>query len=243
MKNLSLLLATLLIILNSCGNEEKKQETEKGTILIFSETQGFRHSSIEVGREALSKICKEKGFQVDSSENSSIMTRENLSKYAAVIFLNTTGDILTDKEQKAFEEYMRQGGSLLGIHSATDTEYEWPWYGKLIGAYFDSHPKQQEAKIKILNKTHLSTQHLPDIWVKWDEWYNFKNLNPEVNVLAVVDETSYEGGKNGENHPVSWYQEFEGGKMFYTALGHTEESYSNPDFIKHLAGGLDYLTK
>ena len=235
MKNL--LAIAVLILISSCSSVEVK----KDRILIFSETKGFRHSSIEVGKEALTKLCMEKGFKVDTTENSSVMTPENLEQYAAIVFLSTTGDIFDEAEQAAFEGYIQNGGGLVGIHSATDTEYDWPWYGKLIGGYFESHPKQQEATIQILDQNHPATKHLPAEWVKFDEWYNYKNLNAEVTVLANLDETSYEGGKNGENHPIAWYQEYDGGKMFYTGLGHTEASYSNPDFLQHVWGGIEYV--
>jgi len=235
MKNL--LAIAVIMLLASCSSVE----IEKDRILIFSETKGFRHSSIEVGKEVLTKLCEEKGFNADTTENSSVMTPENLKQYAAVVFLSTTGDIFNEEEQAAFEGYIKNGGGLVGIHSATDTEYDWPWYGKLIGGYFESHPKQQEATIQILDRNHPSTKHLPAEWVKFDEWYNYKNLNPEVTVLANLDESSYEGGKNGANHPIAWYQEYDGGKMFYTGLGHTEASFSNPDFLQHVWGGIEYV--
>tara|TARA_Y100001972_G_scaffold129073_1_gene193967 strand:+ start:275 stop:988 length:714 start_codon:yes stop_codon:yes gene_type:complete len=235
MKNL--LAIAVIMLLASCSSVE----IEKDRILIFSETKGFRHSSIEVGKEVLTKLCEEKGFSADTTENSSVMTPENLKQYAAVVFLSTTGDIFNEEEQAAFEGYIKNGGGLVGIHSATDTEYDWPWYGKLIGGYFESHPKQQEATIQILDRNHPSTKHLPAEWVKFDEWYNYKNLNPEVTVLANLDESSYEGGKNGANHPIAWYQEYDGGKMFYTGLGHTEASFSNPDFLQHVWGGIEYV--
>ncbi len=231
------LLSAIIFSFIACSSPE----TGKGTILIFSETKGFRHSSIPVGKEALRKVFEENGFQVDTSENSAIMTPENLEKYAAIVFLSTTGDIFNESEQAAFQSYMQNGGGFVGIHGATDTEYEWPWYGKMVGAYFESHPKQQEAVIQVLNRNHPSTEHLADEWIKFDEWYNFKNMNPEVKVLANLDESSYEGGKHGENHPIAWYQEYDGGKMFYTALGHTEESFSNPDFLRHVWGGVEYV--
>ncbi len=131
----------------------------------------------------------------------------------------------------------------MGIHAASDTEYDWPWYGKLVGAYFDGHPNDpnvREAKMKVVNRQHLSTTHLDDTWVRNDEWYNYKNINPKLQVLICLDETSYEGGTNGDNHPIAWYQEFDGGRVFYTGGGHTTESYDEPDFQKHLLGGINY---
>ena len=128
----------------------------------------------------------------------------------------------------------------MGIHAATDCEYEWPWYDKMIGANFLSHPQQQEAKIIVVDNTQPSTKHLPATWIRKDEWYNFKNMNPDVKVLLKIDETSYTGGKNGDNHPMAWYQSYEGGRVFYTELGHTEESYSDPLYLQHVLGGIQY---
>lgn len=217
------------------------QEVNKDNILVFSETQGFRHSSIEIGKQVLRDLFEEKGFTVDTSENSTIMTTENLEKYAAIVFLSTTGDIFNEAEEAAFKRYIQNGGGLVGIHSATDTEYDWPWYGSCIGGYFNGHPKQQEAVIQILDNNHPSTKHLGKEWVKWDEWYNYKNLSPDIEVLANLDETSYEGGTNGKYHPISWHQEYDGGKMFYTGLGHTEESFTDELFLQHVWGGVEYV--
>ncbi|WP_255702885.1 ThuA domain-containing protein [Antarcticibacterium sp. 1MA-6-2] len=114
----------------------------------------------------------------------------------------------------------------MGIHSAADTEYHWPWYGKLVGGYFESHPAVQKASIKVYNTSHPSTKHLPENWERTDEWYNYISLNPDINVLASLDEDTYEGGKNGDDHPIIWYHEYDGGRAFYTGVGHTDESYS-----------------
>ncbi|MEH6306844.1 ThuA domain-containing protein [Olivibacter sp. CPCC 100613] len=209
-------------------------------ILVFSKTAGFRHDSIEKGTKTIEELGKENGFSVEHTEDASVFTEDNLKKYKAIVFLSTTGDILNDAQQKAFEHYIQQGGGFVGVHAAADTEYEWPWYNKLVGAWFLSHPKQQEATILVLDKNHPATKHLADTWRRWDEWYNYKDINPETNVLMKLDETSYEGGKNGDNHPIAWYHEFDGGRAFYTGLGHTKESYDAVDFRKHLLGGIKY---
>ena len=185
-------------------------------------------------------LGNEHSFLVDHTEDSLQFTEENLKQYDLVIFLNTTGDVLNNDQQEVFKNYLTNGGSFMGVHSATDTEYNWPWYGKMIGAYFINHPKQQEAKLDVVMKNHPSTSHLPDRWVHFDEWYNYKDLNPDVNVLINLDESSYEGGTNGKNHPIAWFQEFEGGRVFYTGLGHTKEAYSDENFKKHLLGGIYY---
>jgi len=208
-------------------------------VVVFSKTKGYRHASIEVGIESIKKLGIENNFQVKATEDA-----DELMKYLrdskVVVFLNTTGTIFNDKQKKAFKKYIKKGGGFVGIHAATDTEYNWPWYGKMIGAYFRSHPNQQEATIKIIDKQHLATNFLSQTWQKFDEWYNFKDINPDIRVLMRLDESSYIGGKNGENHPIAWYHEFEGGRIFYTGLGHTKESYSDTTFLKHLLGGIKY---
>ena len=227
------------ILLSGCKDESTMSKA--GTrVLVFSKTNGFRHSSIPNGKIAIQKLGKENNFDVDVTEDSLAFAEDNLKKYAAVVFLNTTGNILSYKQEAAFERFIQAGGGYVGIHSATDTEYDWIWYAKLVGANFESHPKQQNAKINVVDKTHASTKHLPDTWQRFDEWYNFKNLNKDVHVLAKIDEKSYEGGKMGEDHPMAWYHEYDGGRAFYTEFGHTEESYVDSNYLKHILGGIQY---
>jgi len=230
MKNVIIILA--IFFLNPVSQNDK--------VLVFTKTAGYRHESIEKAVSAIKKLGKRNKFNVTHTEDASIFTEENLSQYKLVIFLNTTGDILTDDQQKNFESFIKNGGSFMGIHSAADTEYDWPWYGKLVGAYFLDHPDQSNAEIVKINNTHQSCEHLPDRWVRFDEWYNYKNISPDINVLLELDETTYIGGKNGVHHPIAWYHEYDGGRSFYTGMGHTTESYSESDFKKHLLGGILY---
>ncbi len=210
-------------------------------VLVFSKTEGYRHESIPVGVAALRKMCYDHGMAMDSSEDAADFNEKNLQRYSAVVFLNTTGDVLNPEQETAFERYIQAGGGYVGVHSATDTEYGWHWYGGLAGAYFNGHPEQQqEATLRIKTHEHPATTNLPDEWKRKDEWYNFKELNPNVNVLLAIDESSYQGGTNGGNHPMAWSHEYDGGRAFYTALGHTRESYSEPFFLQHLLGGLQY---
>jgi len=209
-------------------------------ILIFSKTEGFRHDCIPTATAALRKLCADNGIAVDTSEESEIFTEKNLKRYNAVVFLNTTGDVLNPAQEAEFERYIQAGGGFVGIHSATDTEYGWTWFGGLVGGYFNGHPDQQTATLHVKDHDHPATKHLGDTWTRWDEWYNFKNLNPNVNVLLTIDESTYQGGTNGANHPMSWYHEYDGGRAFYTALGHTKESYAEKEFLQHLLGGIQY---
>jgi uncharacterized protein len=217
-----------------------RPSAKKPAVLIFSKTNGYHHACIPVGITAIQKLGDEHGFSVDSTTDSLQFSKKNLKKYAAIIFLCPTGEVLGTKEEEAFKEYIQHGGGFVGIHSATDCEYHWPWYNQLVGAWFKSHPKQQEAKLYVVNKNHPSTADLPNIWVRKDEWYNFRDMNPDVTVLIKIDETSYTGGENGGNHPMAWYHNFDGGRAFYTELGHTDESYADPIYLKHLLGGIQW---
>ena len=212
-------------------------------VLVFSKTAGFRHSSIGVGIAAVKKLGQENGFGVDATEDAGAFTAKNLSRYNAVVFLNTTGDVLDASQQDVFERYIQAGGGYVGVHSATDTEYDWPWYGRLAGAYFNGHPNNpnvRKATYRIIDRSHVSTQGFPDTWDREDEFYNFKSIDPTIHVLIEIDEKSYEGGTNGEHHPMSWYHDFDGGRAWYTNMGHTEATYSEPLFLRHLLGGLRY---
>lgn len=217
------------------------QEGIPELVLAFTKTEGYRHKSIEKGVRTLRELGRENGFIVLQTETAEDFNPDNLKNYRLVVFLSTTQDVLNDTQQKAFEDYIKTGGSFMGIHAAADTEYDWFWYGRLVGGYFDSHPKGTPmATINVIDKTHSSTAHLPDTWQRTDEWYNYKNLNPDVTVLMKLDETTYEGGTNGENHPIAWYHEFDGGRSFYTGGGHTDASFDEPDFRQHLLGALEW---
>lgn len=215
----------------------------KLNVLVFSKTAAFRHQSIGAGKIALEKMAKEKGFGITLTEDASLFTEQNLKKYHVVIFLSTTGDILNNEQQTYFERFIQAGGGYVGIHAATDTEYDWDWYGKLAGAYFLDHPNDPNVKkgnIIVKMKNHWATMGMPDTFEKVDEFYNFKNISSKINVVLTIDEKSYTGGKNGDNHPMSWYQEYDGGRSFYTAMGHTDETFSEPIFLNHLWAGIKY---
>ena len=208
-------------------------------VLLMSATKGYRHDSIPAGLEAISRLCEESGIGVDRTEDASKFTSENLKQYSVVVFLSTTGDILDPGQQIALRRFMLKGGGYVGIHAAADTEYDWSWYRELVGAWFLSHPAIQDAKIEVVDRTHLSTKHLPPIWARKDEWYDFRALPPgDANVLLKLDNASYQGSKMGDNHPIAWCREVDGGRSFYTGGGHTKESYAEPDFLKHLLGGI-----
>ena len=240
LQKILIVFAVVVCIQATCSKAKKTQVTVYSKVLVFSKTRGYRHNSIPEGISAIQQLGIENGFTVTATEDSSMFVKDSLQQYAAVVFLNTTGDVLDTPQEDAFMNYIKQGGGFVGIHAAADCEYTWPWYGELVGAYFKSHPKQQNAKLIVIDKDNIATKHLPAIWDRFDEWYNYKNLNPTVHVLIKLDEQSYTGGENGDNHPISWYHDFDGGRAFYTGLGHTKEAYKEPLFLKHLQGGLIY---
>lgn len=215
---------------------------ESPRVLLFSETRDFRHDSTETALVALEELAASVGMQTDrAADSAGLFTDTNLANYDAVFWVMTSGDVLNDDEQAAFERYIREGGGYGGIHAASFTEYEWPWYGRLMGAYFDTHPVIQSATQDVEDRTHASTAHLGARWTRTDEWYDYRS-NPRsmVNVLLSLDETSYTGGTMGDDHPSAWYHDFDGGRSWYTGGGHTDESYAEADFRTHLLGGLRY---
>ncbi len=209
-------------------------------VLVFSKTAGYRHESIDAGKKMLTAMGAANGFVVDTTEDASRITEESLKQYAAVVFLNPTLNVLDRASEIDLQRYIQAGGGFVGIHSATDAEYDWRWYGRLVGGYFAGHPEQQDATLRVVDAKHGSTAHLPAEWKRKDEWYNFKSLEPDLHVLLTIDETSYKGGTNGATHPMAWYHDFDGGRSWYTELGHTVESYSDSLFVKHVLGGIRY---
>src|SRR4051812_37534340 len=156
------IIAALLLIVATATTQEVFAKQKR--VLVFSKTKGYRHTSaIEAGKNSIRQLGVENGFTIDTTENADAFTFENLKKYAAVVFLCTTGDVLNDQQQQAFQQYIQKGGGFVGLHSAADTEYDWPWYGELNGAYFKSHPKQQEAVFNVIDPNTIATAHLPKV--------------------------------------------------------------------------------
>ncbi len=229
--------AALACLVIACS----KKRSGKPRVLVFTKTADFVHSVIPKAAAAIQKLGTENEFDIDTTSSGNYFNDDSLAKYSAVIFLNTTGNVLDHRQEIAFERYIQAGGGFVGIHSAADTEYDWGWYGRLVGAYFESHPQPQSARFTIRDKSIAATSFFTDtVWQVMDELYNFKKISPEIKVLLTVDESSYEGGKNGAVHPMSWYHAYDGGRAFYTALGHLDEIYTDATYLKHLLGGIQY---
>ena len=232
----------------------KGHDDKRFSALIFSKTAAFRHTEcIPQGTVAIAQMAARRGFEVDATENAAAFTDENLAKYDVVIFLCTTGDVLDASQQSAFERYIRAGGGYAGIHSASDTEYDWAWYGGLVGAYFRDHPGSVNAQFQVATMTvedrhTAATRRLGRSWTREEEWYNFRtNPREDVHVLLSVDESTYDprgysvpGGSPGMgDHPISWCQPYDGGRAFYTALGHKGVYWEEPLLLSHVLGGIE----
>ena len=215
-------------------------------VLVFSKTKGWRHDSIPAGITALQKMAAENAFIVVATEDSEIFTETQLSGFNAIVFLNTTLDVLDDSQQVAMERFIQAGGGFVGIHAAADTEWEgdWHWYRRLVGGVFKGHPNEpsnvQLARVNLEDAEHPLAKSLPVSFEIADEWYDYRDFYEFNKVILSVDEKTYIGGQHGDHHPITWYHDFDGGRSFYTGLGHTAETFSNPEFIKILLGGLKY---
>jgi type 1 glutamine amidotransferase len=206
-------------------------------LLVFTRTTDYRHDSIPAAVAALRTLGD---FDVTATEDP-LDLEATLDAFAAVVFLSTSGEVLTPAGRDRLAAYVEAGGGFVGVHAAACTEYDWPYYGELLGARFDRHPALQPGRAVVEDWDHPATRHLPAVWHFTDEWYDFRtNPRPAVRVLVGADETSYEGGGMGEDHPLAWCREQGRGRVFYTALGHTSEAYQDPDFRSHLLGGITW---
>ena len=212
-------------------------------VLVFSKTAGFRHDVIATGIQTIRDLGAANSFTVTATEDANAFATPNLAQYEAVVFLNTTGDVLNASQETAFESYVRGGGGYVGVHAAADTEYGWGFYGQLVGAYFSSHPAIQQVTARVQDRGHASTAHLPQAWTRTDELYNYSsNPRSTAHVLATLDESTYSGGTMGSDHPIAWCKTVDSGRSWYTGLGHTQASYSEANFRNHLLGGLRYAS-
>ncbi len=247
MKKVILLLVVVAAIAAGVGYVYKNRPIPDfgRSVLVFSKTADFRHESIPKGIETLTQLGRSGKFNVVATEDAGVFSDDSLGGFRAVVFLNTTGDVLNAEQQNAFERYIQAGGGYVGIHAAADTEWKeapWGWYQRLVGGVFESHPRDSDqlATLRATGAAHPATDDLPGEWQASDEWYDFKRLSDGIRVLIEVDETTYQDGQMGESHPITWYREFDGGRSFYTGLGHTDAVYDNSTFQQLLLGGIDW---
>lgn len=217
--------------------------------LLFTKTGGFHHSSIHEGVDGVRHLASRHNFTVDWQEDASVFNEKQLKNYDVVIFLNTTGEILNDAQQAAFEKYIQSGKGWVGIHAAADTEYEWPFYTKMVGMMFKIHPAQQTAYLDVVDSNFPGLERFPKRMMWTDEWYEYQKpyKSNDLKFLITVDEKTFDPkttwGDNkglgmGDFHPMSWYHKYEGGRAFYTGLGHIGLVYADQSFLDHLYGGI-----
>jgi uncharacterized protein len=262
----SLILITVLM-LSACAESDSDDgiggdntEVRSGPfkLLLYSRTAGFRHASIEPGIQVVQQLGADNGFSVDATEDPAQFTSANLAQYEVVMFLNTTLDVLGPEQEAAFEQYIRAGGNFVGVHSAADTEHEWPFYGELVGAYFQAHPVlNQPGVLRVEDESHPAVAHLPRPWqLPLEEFYSFSsNPRGKVRVLLNIDESSYRQTPNTScdprgptfpqgysgvmgDHPISWCHDKFAGRAWYSALGHEPYLYLTPDYQQHLLNGI-----
>lgn len=245
-KATTLLAAAVTAFLLSCSGNP----VERGKVLVYTRNGvGYLHDNIEASVTALKAICESEGLEVDVSDDPEVMTDERLKNYLCIILSNTNNETIgNDQQKEAFVRYVHAGGSVVGIHSASGSERDWPWFREMLGGKFERHPPIQEFEIKVINHEHPSTSFMGDRWSWEDECYYLKYLNPDLTFLLAADlstvedegKSLYPGEVFGNYFPLAWYHVFEGGRVFYTALGHKIEHYSDPDFTRHLAGAIEW---
>ncbi len=242
-----LILAVILTVLaGACTNTLLTPPKTDFNVLVFSKTAAFRHASIESGQRAIINLGAHRGFAVTTTEDAQDFNDQNLQDYHVIVFLSTTGDVLDVEQQRVMERFIQAGGGFVGIHAAADTEYDWSWYGGLVGAYFDGHPNGpnvRNATLSVIDSEHLATKDLDPTWARADEWYDYRSVQPDLMPLLLIDETTYKRAQEDpapEPRPIAWYHAYDGGRAFYTGLGHTTASYREQAFLNHLYGGILY---
>jgi type 1 glutamine amidotransferase len=222
------------------------QADAAGRVLVLTRTEGFRHDSIPAALATVRAEARRRGLRVTATEDARTVTARRLRGMRAIVFLQTTGDVLDPPQERAVERFVRRGGGWLGVHAAADAERDWPFYANsLLGrAEFAGHPAIQRATVDVVDRSHPATRHLPRRWTRTDEWYAFRRP-ADAHVLARLDETTYDPGAQamGRDHPVVWHRTPDRGRAFYTALGHTEASYREPAFRRHLGGALAWVAR
>jgi type 1 glutamine amidotransferase len=250
MKNLLFTFISLVVFAFACTAQDKPEFEKPVNVLVFSKTAGFRHESISSGIKMLYDQSKKQNWVITATENSGLLRDEFLSKFDVVVFMNPTGDAVCADGQAAFEKFMKSGKGFVGIHAAADCEYDWSYYGKLVGGYFKTHPASQEATVVFEKSDHPAMKPFKGMksYTTYDEWYTFKeNPRPNVNVLATIDESSIKKYDNDNwkmgDHPIIWWSEKDGIRSFYTGFGHTHESFQDKYIIEHITNAVNWAVK
>lgn len=221
----------------------------KRVLLYTHNGKGYVHENRAASVEALKELCRKNGYEAEATDDPGFFTAENLKKFSCIIFSNTNNEAFdTEEQKKAFVDYIHNGGGFVGIHSASGSERQWPWFAAMLGGRFVRHPELQKFTIRVIDREHASTNFLGDTWDWEDECYYTNQLNPDIHVLLAADlttvkdekKTEYPGAVFGNYFPLAWCHTFEGGRQFYTALGHKAAYYKDEKFLKHLEGGIKW---
>ena len=252
MKNLLFILLSFFMI-TGINAQDKKAFEKPIHILVFSKTAGYRHASISSGIKMLYDQSKEQNWIITATEDASLFRDDFLAKFDVAVFLNPTLDVICDKGQAAFEKFMKSGKGFVGIHAAADCEYDWPFYGKLVGGYFLSHPPAQKATVIFENYDHPAMKPFKGMktYTTVDEWYAYKkNPRPNVHVLARLDESTIKKGRSDKSdiwrmgdHPLIWWNDNNGMRSFYTVFGHTHEAFQDKLVIEHMTNAINWAAK
>lgn len=242
----------LVPMIGGCAGGGRKAAGKK--VLIYTKNgKGFVHKNIPQSIETIKGICQKNGWSCEASDDPSIFVTEKIAEFDVLVFSNTNNETFdTDEQKQVFKKYIQGGGGFAAIHSACASERQWPWYWANVGCKFVTHPPFQEFDIKVLDKKHPSTEFLPDVWKVKDECYMLDHISFNLNVLLAADlrtvkfsekKPRRQGRAFGDYTPLCWYQEFDGGRQWYTALGHASKMYKDPTFIKHIEGGIRWAMR
>jgi type 1 glutamine amidotransferase len=243
------LIGALVIALHALCMTANAAAADQARVLVYSGSTGFRHDSIPAAVEAMKAIAIKAGYGVDATEDPEVFTAEKLKAYKVIVFVSTTTDPKKPESEwfvgarrDALQGFLKDGKGVVGLHAAGDSHYHWPWYGQMIGGYFERHPKgTPKGVVTVRDAKHPATAKLPKTLERNDEWYYYKDFDPTMRLLVTVDPATIGQGEADVNpNPVVWCHDFGGGRVFYNGLGHTSESYSEPYMVTLLEGGLAY---
>jgi len=244
----SYFLMVLIISTFNCTSQNDMPEFEQPLkILVFSKTDGYRHTSISAGIKMLFDQNKQQNWVVTATEDPAVFTDSFLAGFDVAVFLNPSGNAIHDEGQVAFEKFMKSGKGFVGIHAAADHEYDWPFYGELVGAYFKTHPPAQQGTVIFESYDHPAMEPFKGMesYTTFDEWYTYReNPRNNANVLAVLDENSIKEYKNDDwrmgDHPLIWWNDKDGIRSFYTVFGHTAEAFQDEKVIVHIKNAINW---
>jgi uncharacterized protein len=244
------LIPFVLAFLIAAPSAAAQPATSPGSILIYSGTTGYRHESIPAGIKALTAMAARRGLGVVASEDPAVFSASSLKRFKAIVLLSCTTDPrkpesewLVGERRNALQQFVRSGGGILAIHAAADSHYHWPWYSRMIGAHFQRHPAgTPKGRVTVVAPGEPAVEGLPRSIERTDEWYYFEDYDPVSKVLVTLDPASI-GESDTNPNPLAWTRQINDGRVFYTAMGHTTESYSEPFFLQHVGRGLDWVLR